>query len=115
MVGTPAEQAGVAHAVSGLADQDYYNYIKNALGLYGQGLAGEGGMYQTGMEASKGLGEDIADVGESQVKAQSGGLSGLLSGLGGAAGFMGKLFDKTDSSKTGASKTGASKTGPSAS
>lgn len=104
MLGTPQEQQQLAQTVSGLANQDYYNYLNNALGLYGQGLGGLQGLNQMGYGASGNMAQSLKDVLESQANlsyaaqqaenernAGQGGLWGSLAGgLGGmAAGLFG--------------------------
>lgn len=99
MTGSPAEQQQLATTVTGLANQDYQNYLNNVMGLYGQGLSGLGGLYQTGYGASSGMGEDLSDYAESQAnlaaaqanwqnqqqQGQAGTWGGILGGLAGAA------------------------------
>lgn len=101
MLGTPEEQQQLAGTVSGLANQDYYNYLNNALGLYGQGLSGMQGINQMGYNASDQLARTLKDVLESQSKAsmaqqyaenqrsaaESSGFGDVLGGF--AGGFLG--------------------------
>lgn len=94
MAGSPAEQAELAKTVSGLASQDYGNYMNRALGLYGQGLGGMGQLTNLGFRGS----EDLADVLLNQAKlAYSGqqseneGIGGALSGIGGIIGALASL------------------------
>lgn len=96
MQGTMQEQQQLAGTVSGLANQDYYNYLNHALGLYGQGLSGLGGLNTMGYGASTGLAQSLKDVLESQSSAataqqeaenqrnaaQSAGFGGLIGGIG---------------------------------
>ena len=76
-----------------LSSEDYNNYIKNQLGLYGLGLGGEEGLNNQGFNANKGMADTIGNVlgqqgaynfmgqqGENQAKSH--GLSDLFSGLG---------------------------------
>lgn len=48
MAGSPAEQQQIAGTANQLANQDYYNYLGHALGLYGTGLQGLQGISNTG-------------------------------------------------------------------
>lgn len=106
MLGTPAHQKNIAETVSGLAAQDYNNYMSNALGVMNQGLGGAQNMFSQGFG---GMG-NMANMGfnaasnaaqmaqqNAMQKAQlehalsqqrrSGFMGGLGSLLGGAAGF----------------------------
>jgi hypothetical protein len=55
MVGSPAEQQQLAQTTTGLANQDYYNYMNQALGQYQSGLQGMGQLNQMGFNAAQGL------------------------------------------------------------
>lgn len=55
MLGTPYEQQDAAAMATNLANQDYYQYLNSALGLYGQGLSGEEGVNKMGYGASNEL------------------------------------------------------------
>lgn len=100
MAGTPQHQFDASQMVTGLANQDYDNYIKNTMGLYNEGLHGQQGMAQMGQQS----GQSMADM-ISQVLAQKGnyafqgqnlknqstqGLWGGLGALGGA--YLGGPF-----------------------
>lgn len=61
MAGTPQEQAELAKTVTGLADQDYYNYLDRIMGLYGQGLGVAQGINQMGYGASNELAQSLAN------------------------------------------------------
>lgn len=60
MLGSPSHQESLMRTVTGLADQDYYNYLQNALGLYGLGLSGQTGLANMGYNAASSLGEDLS-------------------------------------------------------
>jgi hypothetical protein len=62
MVGSPQEQQSLASNVSGLANQDYYNYLNKAMGLYGQGLQGEQGMANMGLQAGTTMANNLAQA-----------------------------------------------------
>lgn len=62
LLGTNAHQQQASTVANGLANQDYYNYMGNALGLYGQGLTGLNNQYQTGYNASNELGQSIGNT-----------------------------------------------------
>lgn len=52
MAGSPMEQQNVAGTVTGMANQDYYNYLNHGMDMYGMGLSGLQGMYGTGAGAA---------------------------------------------------------------
>lgn len=102
MVGTPAHQQNIAQTVTGLANQDYNNYMNQALGLYGQGMGagqnmygmgfgGLGNMSQMGLNAGGMMGnwamQNAQDRASQENARRSGMMGGLGSLLGGAAGF----------------------------
>lgn len=55
MLGTSAHQQQAMGAATGLASQDYNNYLNNQMQLYGMGLQGNQGFYNTGYNASNQL------------------------------------------------------------
>lgn len=57
MAGTPAEQQQIAGVTNQLANQDYYNYLNHAQGIYGQGIYG--------LQGSEGLGLNSSNMGSS--------------------------------------------------
>lgn len=95
MGGTPMAQYNATQFGTGLANQDYYNYLNHATSLYGQGLQGAQGMINQGQQASSGLGEDLASIlgtegqtayaGQANQNQQSGQEMGDLMGLAGTA------------------------------
>lgn len=105
MAGSPMEQQNIAGTVNQMANQDYYNYLNRAMGLYDQGLSGMNDMSHMGLSASSNLGEDLASALMSQAQlayagaanqnqaqqGSMGGIGGLLSGglnAMGAAGWL---------------------------
>lgn len=66
MLGSPQHQQQAATMAEGLANQDFYNYLSHALNTYGQGVAGEQGLYDTGYGASTGLGENLSSLMQQQ-------------------------------------------------
>lgn len=99
MVGSPQQQQEIAETTTGLANQDYYNYMNKALGLYGQGLSGMGGLAQTGYGAATGLGQNLANVAMSQANLAAGQAEmerqqdqGMWGTLGGLAGGIAGMF-----------------------
>jgi hypothetical protein len=59
MAGSQAEQQNIAGTVNQLANQDYWQYMQNAQGLYGLGFGGLQNMYDTGA----GLAQDQYNIG----------------------------------------------------
>lgn len=62
MLGTPQHEQQSGELATNLANQDYMNYLREALGLYGKGAAGAQDMWKTGSAAQMGLGEDMSSV-----------------------------------------------------
>ena len=57
MAGTPTHQGQAAQFAEDIAGKDYYDYIRNALGIYGMGATGQ-----------RGLGEDLSSSLMSQAQ-----------------------------------------------
>lgn len=103
-LGTPMHQQFSMDTAHGLANQDYNDYLKNQLGLYGLGLGGNEGLNQMGFEANKGYSDTLANALSQQAgygysgqagqnAARSQGLGNIFSGLGMAASsFLPHLF-----------------------
>lgn len=107
MAGSPQHEQTNMGVATGLANQDYNNWMQNALGLYGKGLAGEQGMAQMGQQGAQNMSDLIAQQLAQQAqlafsgqasKNQSnpwgnilGGVLSLLPG-GGLLGGLGHLF-----------------------
>jgi len=99
MAGSPQHEFQNMQIATGLADQDYNQWLQHALGMYGMGLQGEQGLYNTGAESGMRLGENLASIlaqraklayeGQNAENAHEGGLWGSLgSGIGTAAGAL---------------------------
>jgi len=94
MVGSPAEQQELAQKISGIASQDYNNYLNQGLGLYGQGLSGMSSMADRGLNASTNYAKMLQDqlleqaklayAGQANKNESQGGMFGGLGGLLGA-------------------------------
>ncbi len=96
--GSPEHEQWAMETAQGLANQDYYNWLGQATGLYNQGLSGEQGLAQIGAQSGSNIANMIA-----QALAQQGGLAytgqqnqnqqnsslwnNLLKGAGGLASF----------------------------
>lgn len=59
MAGSGQANQNAMATATGLASQDYNNWMQNALGLYGQGLSGQQGMMNQGFNASSQLNDSI--------------------------------------------------------
>ncbi|MDD5212359.1 MAG: hypothetical protein PHV62_08075, partial [Sulfuricurvum sp.] len=55
MAGSPQHQQQAATMAEGLANQDFYNYMGQALGMYGTGLQGNQGLYNQGLAGMQGI------------------------------------------------------------
>jgi hypothetical protein len=60
MAGSPQHEQQNMGLATDLANQDYYNYMTGATGLYGQGLQGLQGMSQQGQQAGSSMADQIA-------------------------------------------------------
>lgn len=107
MAGSPAEQQSLAGTITGLANQNYQQYIQNAMGAYGLGMQGASDMYGIGANAANQYGENLSQslmnqgnlayagqVNQNQTQGGAyggilGGLSGLLGGGGTGSGGVG--------------------------
>ena len=99
MAGSPEHEFLNMEQATGLANQDYNNWLSKALGMYGQGLGGQQNLYNTGYGASSEFGNTIGSnqmqqallkyLGQSQKNAASGDILGKVTGaLGSLAGFL---------------------------
>ena len=96
MAGSPQGVQNDEELATNLANQDYYNYLNHALGLYGMGMQGEQGLNQMGYGASDALAKELSRnlyseaglsyAGQASKNASSqgffGGLAGDATGLG---------------------------------
>lgn len=62
MAGSAQHEQQNMGLATNLANQDYNQWLSNALGMYKTGLAGEQSIYDTGAQTGKALGEDLASV-----------------------------------------------------
>lgn len=76
MAGSPQQQQQAATMATGLANQDYYNYLNNVQHLYSQGLAGQQGLYDTGFNATNQLNQDYQNQYASQAQGAFAGAAG---------------------------------------
>lgn len=68
MLGSPAHQQNSQNVAQGLANQDYYNWMNHAQGMYGQGLQGLQGINQMGYGASNEMSQNIANMLQQQAQ-----------------------------------------------
>ena len=68
MLGTNAHQQQAMGYAGGLANQDYYNYLDRIGELYGAGLGGYGGLYDTSLNATNGMAEGLGNLYGSQAQ-----------------------------------------------
>jgi len=99
MAGSPQHEQQNMGIATGLANQDYNQWMQNALGLYGTGLQGQQGIYNTGARTGMAMGEDMASYLANQAKLayegqnaenqhEGGGLGSLLGAAGTIAGSI---------------------------
>jgi hypothetical protein len=103
MLGSPMQQQNIASTITGLANQDYYNYLDKGLDMYKTALSGEQGVGQLGEDATKTLGDLLSKLASAQAaygyqgamgqnmrdQGMWGGIGSMLGGLfgGGGGGF----------------------------
>jgi hypothetical protein len=83
--GTPSNMSQDMGIATNMANQDYWNYLKTALGQYGQGLQGEQNLLTGGQTAGSNMAQMIA-----QALAQQGNLK--FQGEQAQEGFLGNLI-----------------------
>lgn len=99
MAGSPQHEQQNQQLATNLADQDYYKYLENALRLYGQGLQGSQGLFNTGYMSSDALAKALAQNLYSQAGMEYAGQAnknastqGILGGLLGAGTSLGSAY-----------------------
>lgn len=90
MAGSPQHEYQNMSTATGMADQDYNQWMNNALGMYRTGLQGSQGLYNTGAQAGMMAGDNMASALANQAKLayegqnaenqRSGGIAGALGG-----------------------------------
>lgn len=96
MAGSPEHEQQNMGLATSLANQDYNQWLGNALGMFREGLAGQQGLYDTGAKTGVQMGEDLASIlanqskmayeGQNAENEREGGIWGSLGGgLGTAA------------------------------
>lgn len=62
MAGSPQHEQWNTQLATDIGNQDYYNWLNQATGLYGAGLQGEQGLANTGFNAATGMSDQIAQA-----------------------------------------------------
>ncbi len=62
MAGSPQHEQQNMGIANDMANQDYYNWLNHATGLYGQGLQGEQGLAGMGQQAGQNMGDMIGQT-----------------------------------------------------
>lgn len=93
-IGSPAQQYQMAQGIGGLANQDYNQYLHNAMGLQSQGISGMGNLYGAGLNGMGNLyGMGLQGMGNLYGQGLSG-LQGISNqGYGAAGAASGNLSD----------------------
>ncbi len=63
LLGSAANQQSSQEVGQGLANEDYYKYLNNAMGLYSKGLGGAEGISKRGFDASTGKADRLSAMG----------------------------------------------------
>jgi hypothetical protein len=97
MAGSPAVQNALAQQITGMANQDYNNYMGGATGMFNQGLSGLSGLSNMGYTASNSYANNLTDIQKmlsqlqySRAGNQAQSTGGLLGGLMGMFGGSSK-------------------------
>lgn len=96
MLGTPEHQEKNMNIAQGITSQDFEEYMKHIMGLYGKGLEGQQGLETQGYQANTGYGENLGNVlgkqGEYAYYGQAGKNSGQASALQNLFSGAGNMF-----------------------
>lgn len=99
MAGSPQHEQQNMGLATNLANQDYYNWLGQATGLYGQGLSGQQGLAQMGSQAGTNMANLIAQQLATQAQqsyenqaAKNQGYSNVFGNILGSLPFIGGLF-----------------------
>jgi hypothetical protein len=98
MAGSPQHEFQNMGIATDMGNQEYNHWMQNALGMYGTGLQGSQGLYDTGAKTGTAMGEDLASLlahqaglayqGQNAENQHQGGMWGsLMGGLGTLGGF----------------------------
>lgn len=93
MAGSPQHEQQNMQLAQNLANQDYQQYLQNALGLYGMGYQGQGNLMNQGYNASNELANSLGNtLGTQGQLAYSGGVNRNQLGAGTLGMGLGALF-----------------------
>lgn len=92
MAGSPMAQQQAEQIGTKLGQQDYYNYLQKAMGMYGQGLQGMQGLAGMGLEGARGLTDDIAQALAAEAQARQAEQASHNQGIGGMLGGIGSII-----------------------
>lgn len=99
MAGSPQHEQQNMQIGTNLANQDYYNWLNQATGLYGKGLSGEQGLMGGGLQAGNNLADMIAQTLAQQAQyeyegqaAKNESKNSLFSNIGSGLGLLGAFF-----------------------
>lgn len=70
MAGSPQHEQQNMTMATNLANQDYNQWMQNALGMYGKGLSGSQSIYDTGAKTGISMGEDMSSYLANKAKLQ---------------------------------------------
>jgi hypothetical protein len=94
MAGSPQHEQQNMGLATNLANQDYNQWLQNALGQHQQGLEGSQGLYNTGSNMSGDLAQSLANLGLTQAglgfqnqRQQNSSIGDIFGGLGGLFGL----------------------------
>ena len=99
MAGSPMHEQQNMQLATNLGNQDFYNWLEKAMGMFGQGLQGTQGLANMGFGASKSMSDQIAQAlaaqsalsyagSAAQNQSEGAGMQNILSGLGTLAAFL---------------------------
>jgi hypothetical protein len=93
MAGSPANMQGNMQLATNMGNQEYNNWLQNAMGMYGMGMQGSQGMANMGQQAGNSMADMIAQTLAQQgnmafrgQQEQNSNRNSLLGGLGNLAG-----------------------------
>ena len=89
MAGSPLAQQQNMGVATGMANQDYGDYMDRALGLQSRGVSGSQGLYNTGFQASGNMADQISQMLSAKAGLDYKGKSSKLQGLTNIAGMAG--------------------------
>jgi hypothetical protein len=94
-LGSTGEQLALSKQISGMADQDYGNYMNSMMGLYGQGVQGLQGLTGMGYKANSDMAGDMANAQMAQYGLDIGSKKsqqGIYDNMWGTAGQVAGMF-----------------------